>query len=67
MGVPPVLKRDNAQSEVGRTWSDHCCHQCIQQITIEPDHLWQSPAEPRIGQLNSMVKNMMRKFNVPLN
>eukprot|EP00957_Ditylum_brightwellii_P085035 6465950-Ditylum_brightwellii.AAC.1 len=26
IGVPPVLKTDNAQSEVGRMWSDHCHH-----------------------------------------
>eukprot|EP00957_Ditylum_brightwellii_P002399 183987-Ditylum_brightwellii.AAC.1 len=66
VGVPPVLKMDNAQNKVGRTWSDHCCHHCIKQETIEPGHPWQNPAEPKIGQLNSMVKNVMRKFNVPL-
>eukprot|EP00957_Ditylum_brightwellii_P187307 14265303-Ditylum_brightwellii.AAC.1 len=38
MGVPSILKTDTAQSEVGRTWSDHCCHHCIKQKNTEPDH-----------------------------
>eukprot|EP00957_Ditylum_brightwellii_P019115 1439706-Ditylum_brightwellii.AAC.1 len=66
VGVLFVLKTDNAQSEVRRTWSDHCCHQCMKQETTEPDHPWQNSAEPKIGQLKSMVKNVMRRFNVPL-
>eukprot|EP00957_Ditylum_brightwellii_P204111 15337752-Ditylum_brightwellii.AAC.1 len=66
VGVPPILKTDNAQSEVRRAWRDHFHHQCIKQESTEPDHPWENPAEHKIGQLNSMVKNVMREFNVPL-
>eukprot|EP00957_Ditylum_brightwellii_P006411 487023-Ditylum_brightwellii.AAC.1 len=52
--VPSVLKTDNAQCEVGRTWSDHCRHHCIKQENTKPDHPWQNRAEAKIGQLNSM-------------
>eukprot|EP00957_Ditylum_brightwellii_P140635 10713595-Ditylum_brightwellii.AAC.1 len=51
VGIPSTLKIDNAQSEE----------------TTEPHSPWQNPAEPKIGQLNSMVKNVMRQLNVPLN
>eukprot|EP00957_Ditylum_brightwellii_P200265 15266680-Ditylum_brightwellii.AAC.1 len=47
VSVPPVLKTENAQSEVGSTWSDHCCHQRIKQETTEPDNLWQIQLNPR--------------------
>eukprot|EP00957_Ditylum_brightwellii_P112827 8602254-Ditylum_brightwellii.AAC.1 len=66
VGVPSVLKIENAQSEVGKTCCDHCHHHCIKQETTEPDHPWQNPAEPKIGQLNSMINNVIKKFDVPL-
>ena len=66
VGLPMAIKTDNAQSEIGRTWTDHCRTHCIKQITTEPKCPHENPAEPKIGQLASMVRNVMRKFKVPL-
>eukprot|EP00957_Ditylum_brightwellii_P192357 14643328-Ditylum_brightwellii.AAC.1 len=54
IGILPILKTGNMQSELGRTWSDHCRLHCIQQQTTELHTPWQNPAEPKIGQLNLM-------------
>eukprot|EP00957_Ditylum_brightwellii_P197387 15038580-Ditylum_brightwellii.AAC.3 len=35
MGIPSVLKSDNAQSETGSKWTDFCHHQCIKEETTE--------------------------------
>eukprot|EP00957_Ditylum_brightwellii_P023218 1752261-Ditylum_brightwellii.AAC.1 len=64
--IPSVLKSDNDQSETGTKWMEFCHHQCIKQETTELQSLWQNPAEPKIGQLNSMVKKVMQEFHVPL-
>ena len=66
VGVPNKIKSDNAQSETGTTWTDHCRAQCITTETTEPHHPWQNPSEPQIGALNMMVKRTMQAFNVPL-
>jgi hypothetical protein len=66
IGAPTNVKTDNAQSEVGATWTAHCREQCIGTTTTEPHSPWQNPAENRIGSLGSMVRNTMRTFNVPL-
>ena len=66
VGVPDVLKSDNAQSETGSLWTQVSRDQCITNETTEPKHPWQNPAEPQIGALNAMVKRMMAAFNVPL-
>eukprot|EP00957_Ditylum_brightwellii_P183368 13967955-Ditylum_brightwellii.AAC.1 len=62
IGVPPILKIDNAQSKIGHTWTDHCQKHCIKQETTEPHSPWQNPAEPKIGKPNSMVRNVMGEF-----
>jgi hypothetical protein len=66
VGIPATLKSDNAQSETGTKWTKHCRLHCIKQETTEPHTPWQNPAEPKIGQLHSMVKKVMRAFQVPL-
>jgi hypothetical protein len=66
VGCPPVIRTDNAQSELGQTWTNFCRCQCIGCETTEPHHPWQNPAEKRIGVLGTMVRNSMRTFNVPL-
>ena len=65
-GAPSVLKTDNAQSELGNTWTQHCRDQCIASETTEPHHPWQNPSEHPIGSLSSMVRNVLRTFNAPL-
>ena len=66
VGVPNVIKSDNAQSETGSLWTTVSRDQCISNETTEPQHPWQNPAEPQIGALNAMVKRTMTAFNVPL-
>ena len=65
-GAPSILKTDNAQSELGETWTTHCREQCIGNETTEPHHPWQNPAEKRIGYLSTMVRNVLRTFKAPL-
>ena len=66
VGVPDILKSDNAQSKTGSKWVTVSRDQCITNETTEPQHPWQNPAEPQIGALNMMVKRAMAAFNVPL-
>ena len=65
-GCPNIIKTDNAQSELGATWTKHCRTHAIGSEFTEPHHPWQNPAEKRIGYLSVMVKKVMREFNVPL-
>ena len=65
-GCPNIIRTDNAQSELGKTWTKHCQTHVIGTETTETHHPWQNPAEKRIGYLSTMVKNVMRQFNVPL-
>ena len=65
-GCPNIIRTDNAQSELGKTWTKHCRNYVIGTETTEPHHPWQNPAEKRIGYLSTMVKNVMQEFNVPL-
>ena len=66
VGVPPVLNTDNSKSEIGGKWTDHCQQHCIKKTTKEPHYTWENPAEPNIWQLVSIVRNVMREFDVPL-
>ena len=65
-GVPHTIKTDNAQSEIGKSWTDHCRTHCIATETTEARSPWQNPCEKRIGCLSSMVRVNMRTFGVPL-
>jgi hypothetical protein len=65
-GCPNIIRTDNAQSELGRTWTKHCQTHVIGTESTEPHHPWQNPAEKPIGYLSAMVKSVMREFNVPL-
>ena len=40
VGVPPDLKTDNAQSELGKTRTENCLLNCIEQATTEPHPTW---------------------------
>ena len=44
-GCPNIIKTDNAQSELGRTWTKHCRAHVIANETTEPHHPWQNPSE----------------------
>lgn len=66
IGVPSVLKSDNAQSETGETWTKHCRDQCIATETTEPHTPWQNPAEQAIGTLGRMVRRVLRNTGAPL-
>eukprot|EP00957_Ditylum_brightwellii_P099341 7567442-Ditylum_brightwellii.AAC.1 len=56
VGIPATLKSDNAQSETGTKWTEHCHFYCIKQKTTEPNTPWQNPVELKNGQLHSMIK-----------
>jgi hypothetical protein len=40
IGSPTKLETDNAQSEVGVTWTSHCRAQCLGAKTTEPHSPW---------------------------
>ena len=61
-----MLKSENAQTKMGKKWTDHCRKNCIEQTTKELHSTLENYAEPNIGQLGSMVRNVMREFDVPL-
>jgi hypothetical protein len=48
-GCPNILCTNNAQSELGKTWTKHCRTHVIGTETTEPHHLWQNPAKNCIG------------------
>ena len=48
-GCPNSIKTDCAQSKFGVGWTEYCRRHFINQLTIEPKHLWQNPSEKRIG------------------
>ena len=37
-GCPNLIKTDNAQSELGTGWTQHCQNFCIEQQTTDPHH-----------------------------
>ncbi|MGH7955292.1 MAG: hypothetical protein ACREOZ_04960, partial [Gloeomargaritales cyanobacterium] len=45
-GCPIKIKTDCAQSEIGKTWTDHCRHHCIESETTEPHHPQQNRTRP---------------------
>jgi hypothetical protein len=66
VGAPTVIRTDNAQSELGLTWTTVLRDICIGSETTEPHHPWQNPAERKIGALGNMVRHIMRVFKAPL-
>ena len=65
-GVPPTLKTDIIQSDLGIIRTEHCRLHCIEQATTEPHSPRENSSEPKIDQLSFMVRNTMRKFKFPL-
>ena len=66
VGNPTSLKTDNAKSELGSVWKDHCWRNCIPNYTTEPHSPWQNPVERSIQDLSSMVQLNMAKYDAPL-
>jgi hypothetical protein len=54
VGAPTVMKTDNAQSQLGTTWTTFLRDICTANETTEPHHPWQNPAERKIGALGSI-------------
>ena len=50
----------------GVKWTDQCRQHFIEKNTIEHHYPWENPTDPKIRQLGSMVRNVMRVFDVPL-
>jgi hypothetical protein len=65
-GCPNILRTNNAQSEQSKTWIKHCQTRVFGTETTEPHYPWQNPVEKCIGYLSTMVKAVMREFDVPL-
>ena len=66
VGIPKVLKTDNARTEVGRQWTDWCRRYLVDTKFTEPHHPWQNYSEQGIGDLSRMVRRCMRAFDVPM-
>ena len=66
VGIPKCLKTDNAQTEVGKKWTDWCRTYMVKTKFTEPKHPWQNLSEQGIGDLARMVKRCMRAFDAPL-
>ena len=45
IGIPNTLRSDNAKSEQGGRWLQHCRDFCIKTEYTEPHHPHQNPAE----------------------
>ena len=46
-GCPNIIRTDNTQSELGKTWTKHCRNYVIGTESTEPHHPWQNPPEKR--------------------
>ncbi|MGH3053473.1 MAG: hypothetical protein ACRDL7_00670, partial [Gaiellaceae bacterium] len=65
-GCPNIIMSDNAQSQIGQLWTNHCRTHCICSKTTEPHQPQQNKAERRIQDLNRMVRVVMRTSKAPL-
>ena len=66
VGTPNIFKSDNAQSQTGATWTQHCRKHFIDTRTSEPNHPWHNTCEKRVGYLGAMVRQVMSECNEPL-
>ena len=66
VGCPNIIKSDNAQSEKSARWTSHLRKMCIGSEFTEPHQHHQNEAEPNIGALGRMVKNVMEATKAPL-
>ena len=66
VGLPKVIKTDNAATEVGTKWTNWCRDHCVDTKYTEPYSPWQNIAEQGIGNLGTMVRRCMRAFGAPI-
>ena len=64
-GAPIKIKNDNAQMEVGTTWTSICRKYNIEQATTEPHHPWQNEAERYIQEVKKTVNLIMDRSGCP--
>ena len=66
LGVTPLINTEKEQREREKTCPAHCHWNCIEKTNTETHSIWVNPSETNIGQLGSMVRNVMRAFDVSL-
>jgi hypothetical protein len=64
-GAPVKIKNDNAQMEVGTTWTTICRKYNIEQARTEPHHPWQNEAERYIQEVKKTVNTIMDRVGCP--
>jgi hypothetical protein len=64
-GAPVKIKNDNAQMEVGTTWTTICRKYNIEQAKTEPHHPWQNEAERYIQEVKKTVNTIMDRVGCP--
>ena len=67
VGIPRMIKTDNAATEIGEQWTSFCRDNRIDTKFTEPHSPWQNFSEQGIGDLGRMVSRCMRTFNAHLN
>ena len=67
VGIPRLIKTDNATTEVVVKWTSLCRDNIIDTQFTEPHSPWQNIAEQGIGDLGRMVSRCIRAFMAPLN
>ena len=65
-GTPHNIKTDNARTETGEKWTEHCRRFHIGQKCAEPMFPWKNHAEHAIRDLSVMVPRTMKQHEIPL-
>ena len=66
IGIPLVIKTDNAKTEVGTKWTNWCRTYMVDTKFTESMHPWQNRAKHAIGDSGTMVKRCHWAFKAPL-
>ena len=64
-GAPPLLKSDNASTELSKDIVTLCRMYKIVQPTSKPHNQWQNPAECRIQEIKAATNVLMDSTNAP--
>ena len=59
-GVPDTIKTDNARTETGTKWTEHCRRLHVKKNHTEPHSPWQNYIEHGINCLSVTVRRTMR-------
>ena len=63
--MPHAIKTDNARTETGAKWTEHCRKLHMSQKITEPHHPWQNFAEHGMHALGVMVRRTIREHQIP--